>query len=664
MIKFILLIVLAIILVITFRNIESYQNFNDFYKLKNLLEIDDGTDKFSFVEESIEVLIPQPSKKTEINPTSFVSVNNIISRSSTSSVIDNDINYIHIENNKLVIRNNNIVVKESSNMIIDIIDEGNYIFDNKSNIVTINEEFRINIKIQNVTIDGNNVSMLINNKGNKNGIIHNGSSSVDGYDNLIIKNFFITYFGSETSNNNNNGEGGLCGAYFGRGSKNNIINYCYVYKFYITQFGGGIVGKYAGSNGGTLIIMNCIFSGIIKSKPLDSNIDNINGGGITGAYLGNDSGKIFIYNCTNYGLIGTSCGGIVGGYACNNNSHLVIMCCSNHGNINGLNTGGIVGSNSCVVSSSLIILCCYCNSFYVNVSNDDHFGGFVGKDSVLNKSYLNIFGCYNNYKNSYNNENFKYFLGNIDLGYNEIQPRNNDSKIIIDYCFNSNISTNIPNNEIGKMEFGDDWSNFDVELTNCGNIKFEEDNKDIKDNLLFSESLKQYKVIIKNNDYNIFPYNLIFLEHNDISNIVNDISLINYNPSNNIMNLLQYYDTRLVTKECLYNNFNNDFSNDFNNNIINNSNGITKSIQYFKLQYNILNEGCPNDSMESFNNDIYNKTFYSTNDICLDKSLTYCDEDKCSFGSLFNKVRCFPKPNQTPITNPTMNIIYSTPTQK
>ena len=653
MIKLILLIVLVIIFIFTFRNIESYQNLSDFYKIKNFLEIDDGTNGFSFFEESVEMPNTQYLNRSSSGSSSSGSSSSGSSSSGSSNnslisgttQVSNDINFIYIENNKLIIRNNGNLVKQSNNMIINITDPGHYVFDNSTDVVTINSEFKINIRIQNVHIDGNNVSMLLDNNNNKKGIIHNGTNSINGFDNVIIKNFFITYFEPQSSYQftepgSDNGEGGLCGAYFGRGAQNNVISNCYVYKFDISQYGGGIVGKYAGSKGGKLIIMNCIFSGLIQ--PLYSYVEDMCGGGITGAYLGHDGGKIFIYNCTNYGLIGSSgCGGIVGGYACKKNSHVVIMGCSNHGNINSIHkSGGLVGYNSCVEQSNLVILCCYCILFYMSASGyDEHFGGFVGKDSVLDRSHLNIYGCYNNYTNSDSNNNFKYFVAKAEQvedtsiesvlhtpEQQAIHSRDNESNIIIDYCFNSNIPENFNDSLINNMEF--EVASPNILLTNCGNIEFD---NNASGNLLFSNSLTNYQVRIKDDNYNIFPYNLIFLEHSDKNNIINNISLINHQPTSNNMNLLQYYDTRLVTKNCAYNELY----------------GNTRSIRYFKLMYNILNEGCPNDSMPSLNNDRYNENFsaYLRNDVCLNKSLVNCDSNVCNFGSLFNKVRCFPNPN-------------------
>ena len=98
------------------------------------------------------------------------------------------------------------------------------------------------------------------------------------------------------------------------------------------------------------------------------------------------------------------------------------------------------------------------------------------------------------------------------------------------------------------------------------------------------------------------------------------------------MNLLQYYDNRLVIKNCAYNYLY----------------GSTRSIRYFKLFNNILNEGCPNDSVPSFDNYRYNEEFstYSSNDVCLNNSIYNCNDNSCLFGTVYEKLRCYPVQNR------------------
>ena len=522
MIKLLIILVIVYILYFSIHQFDKFKILDEFYKLNTLIDIGDESKKFAFVENRI---ISSNLDNVSTASEGFKIVNQENKKSNIVSVITENVLLnkftIIFDNDKLTLKKDNSIISNSSKFILDITEVGYYKFAD-DNDITINEEFIINIGTDNVIIDGNNVVINLVYSNNKNGVIKNGSSTINGHNNIIIKNIHFNYIYGETNmdsklNENNStefGGGGVCCSYFAKGSKRNIIHNCYASKKLFSNHSGGIVGEYAGSNSGELIIMNCIFGGLLHyNKPTD-NITYI--GGICGAYLGYDNGKVFVYNCSNYGSnLDPGCGGIIGGYAAIKNSHVVVFGCSNLGTFLDMgNSGGIVGMNSCKDESNLSIICCYCiNNKDLLTEKDEIFGGIVGGSSVLNKSNINIIMCYNNFIKY--GEKTNYFIGD------DSSKRDKDSKINIDYCFNSTLKDNISNNDFNKMEFK--VNNPNISFTNSGKIYLEDTNSDLNNNTFLSNNLSSYYLNI-NKDDNSFPYNLIFMDHNSHKNTWNNFT--------------------------------------------------------------------------------------------------------------------------------------------
>jgi hypothetical protein len=189
--------------------------------------------------------------------------------------------------------------------------------------------------------------ITIDNVLNYPGLIRNGSSTEDGYNNITVKNIGIT-----TSNDSrlDNPGGWVCQAYFGKNATNNNIINCYS-TGYISPGSGGIVGIHAADSGGNLTINKCFSLGFIDNEA----------GGIVGNNASSNSGIISITNCYSFGEIGGTPsvngagGGIVGSFA----NQVNISNCYSLGQISGNDCGGIIGLNFSNNNTSTIITNCY-----------------------------------------------------------------------------------------------------------------------------------------------------------------------------------------------------------------------------------------------------------------------------------------------------------------
>ena len=462
---------------------------------------------------------------------------------------------------------------------------------------------------------------------------------------------------SSNTSSTSGGGGGVCMDYFGRESKHNVISNCYVYKTNFENNSGGIIGKYAAQKNGELIVMNCVLNGSdMESGSYNPNSNSLrNIGGICGSYLGEDGGKVLVYNCSNYAsFYSEGSSGIVGGNAANNNSHVLLFCCSNFGNmINKDMSAGLVGPNSCKDNSNLSLICCYSlEETYPAYS--DTYGSFVGYSSVLNKSNLNIVMCYNTLNIDSQNNTSKYFIGPIDSLSESVSgsdgssgshtpeqqqqhARDSDSKIMLDFCFNSFIDINISDNELKNREFGSNNSNIRVSNSGRVNIYVQANNS----NTLFSNRLINYILEFDGINNNVFPYNNIFSSHADkLMNITNNhIMHLFTSPGRSTVNLKQYFDDNIQNERCIF------------------TSNSSDSIYYYKLKYNLINTACANEQMSLDPIDSQYNSMFSTNvdfNLCKNKSLENCDQDKCVFKTFYESVRCFPK-------NTTNNVAFDNP---
>lgn len=160
---------------------------------------------------------------------------------------------------------------------------------------------------ENITFDGNykGIKYIISiNVSNYMGLIQNGTSISNGYNNITIQNI-----GVESSNLLNPADGWICQSYFNYNAINGIISNCYSTGD-IGSNGGGICGYftcYANStNTSSISVINCYSTGNIGDY----------GGGVCGSDSGYviDSGtsSVSISNCYSTGNIGNGSGGIVG----------------------------------------------------------------------------------------------------------------------------------------------------------------------------------------------------------------------------------------------------------------------------------------------------------------------------------------------------------------
>ncbi len=253
--------------------------------------------------------------------------------------------------------------------------------------------------------DGSRPKINIEDVNSYPGLIFNGNSSTNGFNNIYIFNLEI--YDTGVGNTYLSDEAGWFGQdYFGKSALNNYIVNCYS-RGSIPENGGGIIGGNAcdGSVGpGSLYIIGCSSSG--NMGPLSGGIIGFNagqngssvtcqscwstgvigtnGGGIFGAFPGISEGLTNAINCYSTGIIGTNAGGIYGAfageYAGDNNA----TGCYSRGNI-GTDGGGIYGSDAGVGSGTCIATNCYSNGSIATTGNG--IFGTTGATVFTNNCY-------------------------------------------------------------------------------------------------------------------------------------------------------------------------------------------------------------------------------------------------------------------------------------
>jgi hypothetical protein len=235
------------------------------------------------------------------------------------------------------------------------------------------------------------------------GLVNNGSSGGNGYDNITIINLEIKTTGGSTLAAHG---GWFAQEYFSRSATGNLIKNCYttapidgasgnakggiagsklafdngnisIIGCYTTANigyeSGGIVSQEAGQNYGTVTISRCWSSGII----------NVYSGGIIGQAAGDDHGTVIITNCYTTGIIGTESGGIVGRYAggntlgVNTDGSVTVSNCYSSGSI-GQDSGGIIGTSS---KSSVSVVNCF-STGTLSATGNHNAGGIFGNDNA------------------------------------------------------------------------------------------------------------------------------------------------------------------------------------------------------------------------------------------------------------------------------------------
>ena len=191
-----------------------------------------------------------------------------------------------------------------------------------------------------VTFDGSGNTITIDTIALYPGFIENGTSTTNGYANVVVQNFTTTISGASTLLA---GGGWLCQSYFGAGVSGNTITGCTNLSDGVISAtdAGGIAGSNVGSgSGGVLTITNCANAAAISSAATSA-------GGIIGSQAGSTSGLVTITKCFSTGdITGQQAGGIAGSsFATNTSQNCIIGQCYSTGNIGGTNAGGITGSN-------------------------------------------------------------------------------------------------------------------------------------------------------------------------------------------------------------------------------------------------------------------------------------------------------------------------------
>ena len=212
-----------------------------------------------------------------------------------------------------------------------------------SNINSIFPQNYFIMGTSNITIDGQNNIVEINNIVGYNGLVQNGTSELNGMNNIIIKNLGVSAIGSTTLSDN---AGWIGLQYFNKGTIGCVIDTCYSTGIISGTSSGGIFGY--GSSG---TITNCYSTGMISGTSSGGIFGQLSSGTVTncystGAISGLASGGIYGYgstgtatNCYNTGAIsGNQAGGIFGQFSSGTATN-----CYSSGTISGELAGGIFG---------------------------------------------------------------------------------------------------------------------------------------------------------------------------------------------------------------------------------------------------------------------------------------------------------------------------------
>ena len=171
----------------------------------------------------------------------------------------------------------------------------------------------------NISFDGNNRQVSIDNITNYPGLFQNGAYGISGYNSVEIKNISIVTAGSSTLASYG---GWLCQRYFSKGS---ILN-----SYSTGAIAGAHIGGLIGANSFDLNVSNCYTTGAIS-------------GYYAGGLIGVNSNNLIVSNCYSTGSIsGSGAAGIVGRYSMNS----TLTDCHSFGIISGNNAGGIYGYNA------------------------------------------------------------------------------------------------------------------------------------------------------------------------------------------------------------------------------------------------------------------------------------------------------------------------------
>lgn len=224
--------------------------------------------------------------------------------------------------------------------------------------------------------DGTRPIITIDGVINYPGLIQNGTSLDNGQSNIYVYNLEV-----HTANGSTLQEGGgwICGAYFGKNSNQNYIINCSSTGNMPGGSGGagGIVGSFAGTlTGAELYVIGCSSSGSLGQ--LD--------GGIVGSFAGQNGGSIYCRQCWTTGAIQAFSGGIFGDYA-GDSGYAEAVDCYTTGSI-GSNAGGIFGRFAGNGGTALAQKC------YSQGTIGTDAGGIYGIGAGSDGGTTNAINCY------------------------------------------------------------------------------------------------------------------------------------------------------------------------------------------------------------------------------------------------------------------------------
>jgi hypothetical protein len=239
------------------------------------------------------------------------------------------------------------------------------------------------INNNNITVNGGNYNININNYPNFSGLVKNGTTNTLGFNKITIQNIKTRLLGTTALTN---GNGWICKSYFGNGTTDNLIQNCSS-NGNISSNSGGISGQYTAINSTNFSIQTCSASGNIMNGTTGANA-----GGILGSNSGTNSTLFVINNCTYTGKIeGNGSGGIIGA-SCSN------IKVTNSSTNNIIYGGGIAGSLTGIVStvnSGLVeIIDCFTSGDIGSLDTNSVLDTFAGGIVADYAASVNITGCY------------------------------------------------------------------------------------------------------------------------------------------------------------------------------------------------------------------------------------------------------------------------------
>ncbi len=236
-----------------------------------------------------------------------------------------------------------------------------------NNVFVLNSEY-IQIGNESLDTDGSRPIITVT-VANYDGLIRNGASGSNGYNNIRVYNLVIDGTGGSLQA----GAGWFGQQYFGKGTTNNFILNCSSsgdINAIGLDGGGGILGDYAEN----VTLVGCSSSGTIA-------------GNLAGGIVGAQVNSVVLQSCWSTGTMsGDGTGGIVGA----NSPNATIQNCYSEGDMTGNNTGGIMGANA-GGDDSVTISNCYSRGNMTG-ANTGGICGSIGPDSGI--STVSITNCY------------------------------------------------------------------------------------------------------------------------------------------------------------------------------------------------------------------------------------------------------------------------------